>query len=116
MLTRLLPIFTILLMFATVASVFAYGASTFCVRYTGGPINHNSALAMSGNFLLDNGTMYVYAYVDSPDANSASYGTQDIFMSASDVGPLSNSGTASAGVTGYDQWGNYQSDYDSDSN
>lgn len=116
MLTRLLPILTILLMLTTVASVFAYGASTFCVRYRGGPINHNSALAMAGNPLLDNGTMFVYAHVDSPDSNSASYGTQEIFMTASDLGPLSNSGTASGGVTGYDQWGNYQSDYDSDSN
>ena len=114
----LLTLIVLLTIIIVTTDVFAYGASTFVLRYDAfeGRLAFNSALAMAGNFLLDNGTMYVYASVDSPDTNSASFGNQSIFMSASDIGPYSSSGTASASVNGYDKDGKYQSDSDSDSN
>ena len=103
----------LLLSFVT-ASVYAYYASTVCLRWS--DLGFNWAYAVIGNRSLSNGTYNVYAEVDQPAAESGSFGNQRIMADEGDVGPHSNSGTANAFVGGYDSDGIYQSDTDSDSN
>ena len=103
----------LLLSFVT-ASVYAYYASTVCLRWS--DLGFNWAYAVIGTPLISNGTYNVYAEVDQPAANSGSFGNNVVIADEGDLGPYSNSGTANAFVGGYDGDGIYQSDTDSDSN
>lgn len=96
--------------------VHAYGALAVTLRLDNWFVKQNTAVATMGNFGLDNGSFSVYAVVDEPQSSQGSFGSEDILAGASDAGPLHDSATANAYVNGYDKWGNFQHDDDSDNN
>ena len=103
---------TLLLMLTVTVSLYAYGATTACLRWS----QWNTANAIIGSPLLHNGTYYVYCMVDQPKTKAGAFGNNIVLRSVGDWGPYYTQGTASAYVGGYDSWNNYQYDSDSDSN
>ena len=103
------------ILFASVVSVYAYGASTFTVRsYTLGLTTADAFIGTPG---LENGTWHVYAKVDDIDQAAGSFADEIVFRSASDFWLGANStvkAVASASVCGHDGAGENQCDHDSD--
>ena len=98
----------------------AYGALAVTLRLDNWLVKNNTASAHMGTFGLENGTFSVYANVnddgDPGQSGQGSYGSEWVFASVGDAGPLHSSAVANAYVNGYDKWGNFQHDDDSDNN
>jgi len=97
----------------------AYGALAVTLRIDTWVVKKNTASAAIGNFGLGNGSYSVYADVnddDPADSEQGAFSNERIAALATEAGPLHASGVASCYVQGYDKWGNFQDDNDSDEN
>ena len=103
---------TLLLMLTVTVSLYAYGATTVCLRWS----QWNTASAVIGSPLLHNGTYYVYCMVDQPKTKAGAFGNNIVVAAVNDTDVYYTTGLALAWIGGYDSWNNYQEDDDDDSN
>lgn len=109
-------ILVLAILFTSVVSVYAYGASTFTIRLYS-PIKLTTADAFIGTPGLRDGVWRVYAKVDDTDSDADFFKNELVFASASDFwfGASSDvKAVASAGVCGYDAADEYKCDFDDD--